>query len=106
MASALKFTMLSNLIFPPNNVKIEFNLKMCEIKTDQFSSQRRDQEADKPECSHHNKGAKSCPHISHMKKETTVCFFSCVFSNRAAVSLFLDLWATQGLFLDHKIGSK
>ena len=25
----------------------------------------------------------------------TVCFFSFVFRNRAAVSLFWDLWATQ-----------
>ena len=38
IASAL-FTMLSNLIFPPNSVEIKFNLKMCEIKTDQFSLQ-------------------------------------------------------------------
>ena len=28
----------------------------------------------------------------------TVCFFSGVFRNRSAVSLFLDLWATQRLF--------
>ena len=68
MASALKFTMLSNLIFPPNNVKIKLNLKMCEIKTDQFSSQSRNQEADKPECSHHNKGAKSCSYLTHEER--------------------------------------
>ena len=36
----------------------------------------------------------------------TVCFFSSIFRNRAAVSLFLDLWATQRLPSDHKIGSK
>ena len=28
----------------------------------------------------------------------TVCFFSGVFRNRSAVSVFLDLWATQRLF--------
>ena len=36
----------------------------------------------------------------------TVCFFSLIFRNRAAVSLFLDLWATQRHPSDHKIGSK
>ena len=37
---------------------------------------------------------------------STVCFFSLIFRNRAAVSLFLDLWATQRHPSDHNIGSK
>ena len=38
-------------------------------------------------------------------KNFEVLVFSFVFRNRAAVSLFLDLWATQRLPSDHKIGS-
>ena len=34
------------------------------------------------------------------------CVFSLIFRHRDVVSLFVDLWATQRLPSDHKIGSK
>ena len=37
---------------------------------------------------------------------STVCFFSSIFRNRAAVSLFWDLQAPKRLQNDHKIGRK
>ena len=39
-------------------------------------------------------------------RESTVCFFSAIFRNRAIVSLFWDFWAPQRLPSDHKIGRK
>ena len=45
------------------------------------------------------------PLLILLKRNWFVCFFSWIFRNRSVVSLFLDLWATQRLPSDHKIGS-
>ena len=44
--------------------------------------------------------------VCHGDKLRIVCFFSLIFRNRAAVSLFWDFWAPLRLLSDHKIGRK